>query len=154
MNPTEPTQPNTPPETPAAPPAPVEAPTSTPEASSAPVAQQTATPAAPSAVDPGKTLGLAGFIVSLLSAFINVFTFGIPAIIALVLSILGLNKSKKAGHKNGLALAGVIISAIVIVLTLVFFVVAGLGFAALLSKCAELGPGVHYVDGVEITCNQ
>lgn len=154
MNPTDPTQPSTPPEAPVAPPAPVETPSPAPEVAPTPAPQQPVNPPALGAADPGKTLGIAGFIVALLSAFINIFTFGIPSVVGLVLSIVGLNKSKKAGHKNGLALAGIIISAIALVLTLAFFAVAALGFAALMSKCAELGPGVHYVDGVEITCNQ
>ena len=63
------------------------------------------TPTAPSAVDPGKTLGVVGFILAFVA---NLF--------GLIISIIALNKSKKAGYKNGLALAGIIISSIGLVL--------------------------------------
>lgn len=76
----------------------------------APVATDQDVAAAPSAEDPGKTLGIVGLILAILG-------FG-P--ISLVISIVARNQSKKAGHANGLALAGIIISAITTVLVLLF----------------------------------
>ncbi|MFZ1300963.1 MAG: DUF4190 domain-containing protein [Candidatus Microsaccharimonas sp.] len=61
------------------------------------------------AQDPGKTLGIVGFIF----AFIGL------QLVGLILSILGFNKSKKAGHKNTLAFAGIILNAIGIVTALI-----------------------------------
>lgn len=89
-----------------------------------PVAPAPADPAAPaaapSAEDPGKTLGIVGLILSILG-------FGL---ISLVISIIARNQSKKAGYSNGMALAGIIISAVTMVLGLLFFV---LTFAVALS---------------------
>lgn len=65
--------------------------------------------------DPGKTLGIVGFV----------FAFVGLQLVGLILSILGFNKSKKAGFKNTLALAGIILNAIfllVVVPLIVFFI--------------------------------
>ena len=51
--------------------------------------------------DPGKTLGIIGFILSFFLSFIG-----------MILSIIAFAKSKKAGHMNGLALAGIILGAL------------------------------------------
>lgn len=99
---------------------------------------------------PGKALSIAGFSVALASIFINLFTLGIIAVVGLGLSIAGRIQSKKGGKANGLALAGIIISSIVAVVTLVFFtigIIAGVQYAAQMSaKCDELGVGTHQVD--------
>jgi hypothetical protein len=60
---------------------------------------QPAQPFAPAAVIPGRTLGIVAMILSIVG-------IGIAGI---VLGIIGMVKSKKAGHKNGFALAGIII---------------------------------------------
>ncbi|GII98890.1 hypothetical protein Slu03_12680 [Sediminihabitans luteus] len=54
--------------------------------------------------NPGKTLGIVGFVFSFLFALVG-----------LILSIVALNKSRAAGYSNGLAVAGIVISAVVIV---------------------------------------
>ena len=124
-----------------------ETPTSTPvtPAQEAPVAP-VAAPAAvvsPEAANPGHTLG----IVSLILSIIGVHLIG------LILGIVGLNKSKKAGQKNGLALAGIIIGAIGLVVGTILLVVLVSVAGQLAAKCAELGSGTHYVDGVTYTCS-
>jgi hypothetical protein len=58
--------------------------------------------------DPGKTLGIVGFIF----AFVGLQVFG------LILSILGFTKSKKAGIKNSLALAGIIVNSVFLLLAI------------------------------------
>ncbi len=63
-------------------------------------------------VDPGKTLGIVGFILSFL-----------VSLVGLILSAIGYSRSKRAGFKNGLALAGIIIGSI-------NFVFGTLGFIA------------------------
>lgn len=62
-------------------------------------------PAGPPAQDPGRTLGIVGLLVA-------IFCGGI---IGLVISIIAYNTSKKAGYKNNIALAGIIVGAVVLV---------------------------------------
>jgi hypothetical protein len=104
-------------------------------------------PAATAADDPGKTLG----VVSLITAILGL------ALVGLVTGIIGLKKSKKAGFKNSMALAGIIIS---IVFTILFVAIIALASSSLFKassdlsqKCKELGPGTHYVDGAKYSCD-
>jgi hypothetical protein len=90
---------------------------------------------------PGKTLGIVGLVLSFFTT-----------IIGLVISIVALRQSKKAGFKNTPALIGVIIGIVTTVLALIFGAIAVAGLIALLSQCAQLGPGVHTVNGVTVTC--
>lgn len=55
--------------------------------------------------DPGRTLGIIGFVLAFVGA----------GIIGLILSIIGYQKSKAVGIKNGLALAGIWLNSISIV---------------------------------------
>lgn len=64
---------------------------------------------APQAANPGKTATIVGFVF----AFIGL---QIPG---LILSIIGFNKSKRAGIGNGLALAGIILNSLGILVSLV-----------------------------------
>lgn len=72
--------------------------------------QQTNSPT-PEAENPGKVLGIIGFILA----------FFLPPV-GLILSIVGFVKSKKAGFKNGLALAGIILNSVFLVLGTLFLV--------------------------------
>jgi hypothetical protein len=105
--------------------------------------QQNNTTAKPT--DPGQTLG----ILSLVFAFIF-------PLVGLVLGIIGHSKSKKAGFKNGLSIAGIVISIVsIIVTTLIFMAVVGLGFWAVNESkkiCDQYGPGNHYVNGASYNC--
>ena len=94
--------------------------------------------------DPGKGLGIAGFVLAF---------FGPLSLVGVILSIVGLVKSRRAGQKNGLALAGIILSAIVLVVSTVIIVGAVLAFLHLAQTCQELGDGVHEVNGITYTCN-
>lgn len=92
-------------------------------------------------VNPGRSLGIAGLVLSIL----------VPvSLIGLILSIIALVQSRRAGMKNGMALAGIIIGAVVVVGTILLLV---LGFSTLFQTCQELGNGVHEVNGVTYTCN-
>ncbi len=133
---TPPTPPEPTPVTPVAPP-------------SAPIPTAYAQPHAPGAVapaeNPGKTLGLVGFILS----------FFFPPV-GLGLSIGGLVKSKKAGHPNGLALAGIIIGACLAVLytiVTVLMLLAVVGMTGeVLTQCSQTtAPGVT-VNGEYFSC--
>ena len=64
---------------------------------------------APQAANPGKTAGVVGFI----------FAFVGLQIPGLILSIIGFNKSKRAGIGNGLALAGIILNSLGILVSLI-----------------------------------
>ena len=69
----------------------------------------------------GKGLGIAGFVISLVVVVIGwvlgVFT-PIAAILGLVLSAVAMGKAKKAGVKNGLATAGLVLGIIATVCVL------------------------------------
>ncbi|MDF2554633.1 MAG: hypothetical protein K0R60_528 [Microbacterium sp.] len=123
--------------TPSTPPPPPAYPTAPPPA---------ATSAGPGAPVPGKTMG----IVALILAFF--FQLG-----GLILGIIALVQSRKAGVKNTPALWAIIVSAVLMVVGIILMIViiGGLaaGSAALLERCAELGPGTHVIDGVTFTCS-
>ena len=100
--------------------------------------------AAPPASD-GKTLGIVGLVLA--------FLFSLAG---LIVSIIARKQSKAAGVSNGPATAGIIISIIGLVLTVIWVIALIAGGAALFGGlaqvCAELGPGVWDVDGVQYTC--
>jgi len=114
----------------------------------APPAYNAAPPApaggAPATI-PGKTLGIVALIVSI---FANV--------IGLILGIVALVQSKKAGYKNGPAVAAIIVGSVLFVIgiivaiaVLAFVIPAALDLA---EQCLELGPGTHEINGVLVTC--
>ena len=138
MPPTPPANP-TPPSTPAPPPVPPTAPPAAP-----PPAPQAAMPMQPvpaGGEDPGKGMGIAALI----------FAFIAP-LIGFILGLMARSKSKKAGHKNGLALAAIIVSSISMVVGLLLaFLIISLTVSRL-QECDKLGPCIHVVDGQTITC--
>jgi hypothetical protein len=101
---------------------------------------------APSGPVPGKTLGIVGFVLAFLASPIG-----------LIVSIVAMVQSRKAGVKNGFALAGIIIGiigTIVIIVSIIAIVaLAGAGIGYLAEVCAELGAGEHVIDGVTYTCS-
>jgi hypothetical protein len=79
--------------------------------------------------DPGRTLGIVGLILAILCSAIGLISivddsfpgFAIAVLfilIALVMSIVGYRQSAKAGFKNKIARAGIIIGAIWLVLSI------------------------------------
>ncbi len=66
----------------------------------------------PNAPIPGKTLSIVAFVLSFFAQ-----------LVALVLGIVALVQSKKAGHKNGFALAAIIISSVLMVIGVVVAIV-------------------------------
>jgi hypothetical protein len=93
---------------------------------------------------PVKTLGIVAFI---LSFFVQ--------LVALILGIIALVQSRRAGVKNGWALAAIIISAVLMVVGIIItIVVLTAVFGGLAAACSELGPGTWTLDnGGTITCN-
>jgi len=95
---------------------------------------------------PGRTMGIVAFI---LSFFVQ--------LVALILGIIALVQSKKAGHSNGWAVAAIIISAVLMVIGIIVGIVLLAVFlpalGELAQRCAELGPGTHELpNGLTITC--
>ncbi|GAA3745953.1 hypothetical protein GCM10022239_21920 [Leifsonia bigeumensis] len=92
--------------------------------------------------NPGRGLGIAGLVLAFL----------IPPL-GLILSIVAKVRSSRAGIRNGVATAGIVVSIVVVILWIVGIVLAGsLLFGGILQTCAELGPGVWDVGGVTYTC--
>jgi hypothetical protein len=105
--------------------------------------QPAAYPMQAAAEDPGKTLGIIGLVLSFFTALIG-----------MIISIVALLRSRKAGFKNTPAIAGIVIGGLVTV----FWIIAAIVFIAALvsatsAACDQLGPGIHVVNGVTITCN-
>ncbi|MBP7807056.1 hypothetical protein KA047_01025 [Candidatus Saccharibacteria bacterium] len=89
---TSPTQPETPPAEPTAPEAPSPPPTQSPS------------PAPATDTDPGKTLAIIGLVLVL-----------VFPLVGLILSIIAKVKSSKAGFKNGIAVAGIVLNGLSII---------------------------------------
>ena len=84
----------------------------------APQSEPSSTPT--EAHDPGKGLGIAGFILA----------FFFP-LVGLILSIIGFVKSKKAGYKNGLALAGIILNSVFMVVAVLFITITIMAYSGI-----------------------
>ncbi len=96
--------------------------------------------------NPGRTLGIVGLIL----AFIPVLN---P--VGLILSIVALVKSKKAGMGNGIAVAGIIVGAlatILLVLAILLLVAAAPFIGEVAEFCEQAGPGPHEFRGQEVQC--
>ena len=106
--------------------------------------------AAAAPVNPGKTMGIVALVLSILPF----------QLIGIILGFVALGQSKKAGQKNGFAIAAIIVGFILLALGLIFVLAGGAIFGALFAPlfgglaqvCAELGSGVWEVDGVTYTC--
>lgn len=104
-----------------------------------------ATQPAPGEVDPGKTLGIVGFVLAFL-----------VSVVGIILSAVALAKSKKAGFGNGLALAGIIVGSIVTVFWGIFLaIVISIAVAvtsSIFERCAQLGTDRVYISGEYYSC--
>lgn len=103
------------------------------------------------APQPGKTMGIIGLILSCL------FFIPFASLVGMILSIVAFVQSRKARMSNGPALAGIIIGAVVFVLTLLatilIFAFAVDQVGSLIEICEDLGPGTHFVDGEVYECS-
>lgn len=62
-------------------------------------------------VDPGRTMGIVGLVLAIFCSLVG-----------MIVSIIAYNKSKTAGFKNNIALAGIIVGAVFIVLNIIYSV--------------------------------
>ncbi|MEN0083185.1 MAG: DUF4190 domain-containing protein [Leifsonia sp.] len=72
---------------------------------------------------PGKTLGIVGLILAI-----------VVPLVGLIISIVAANQSKKAGYKNTLAKAGIIVGAILVALGVIVSIFYGIAVGAALSN--------------------
>lgn len=71
-------------------------------------------------------IGIVGFVVSIIAFFTSFFFVGIIfAIASLILSIIGITSSKKLNNGKGLSIAGLIISIISIVISILMIIAVG-----------------------------
>ncbi|HYP73554.1 MAG TPA: DUF4190 domain-containing protein [Microbacterium sp.] len=124
---------------------------SAPAYSAAPAYDASAYGSAPGAPVPGKTLGIVAFI---LSFFVQ--------LVALILGIVALVQSRKAGVKNGFALAAIIISSVIIVLGIIAIILFFALFAAAggtdlvnqVNACLSDPTGSVVVNGLTMSCEE
>ncbi|GAA1692454.1 hypothetical protein GCM10009808_06970 [Microbacterium sediminicola] len=95
--------------------------------------------------DPHRAIGIVGFVLS----FVAVLN-----LVGLVLCIVGLVKSRRAGFLNRFALAGVIVAAVglVFMAVVIAFTLPPILEATMI--CARLGDGVHLVGDKTYGCFQ
>ncbi|MDI9890281.1 DUF4190 domain-containing protein [Microbacterium sp. NPDC016588] len=95
---------------------------------------------------PGRTLGIVALIVAI---FFNV--------IGLILGIVALVQSRKAGHKNGFAVAAIIVGAVLTVVGIIvaILIVTAIGFGAAAYQACEVAgfTGTVIVNGNEVACS-
>jgi hypothetical protein len=93
-------------------------------------------------------------IVSLICSLAGLVT-GIGALVGLILGIVAMVQSKKAGRKNGFALAGIIIGAVLVVISIIGLIVLFAFLAAVAGaaqQCALDPNAVVQVWGLTIPC--
>jgi hypothetical protein len=108
-------------------------------------------------VNPGKTLGIVGLVLGVVG-FVVMF---LGPIAGLIVSIIGLSKSKKVGLKNGLAVAGIIVSSVALIANIILTIVlvslaATFGGAAIdmVEQCESDPTGSVEFQGQTITCEE
>ncbi|MEZ5213897.1 MAG: DUF4190 domain-containing protein [Microbacterium sp.] len=92
---------------------------------------------------PGKTLGIVAFIVS--------FFFGL---LGLILGIVALVQSKKAGRGNGFAIAAIIIGGISVIVGLIVIFAVIVPSLNAATTCLNDPTAVVQVWGVDLSCQQ
>ena len=101
--------------------------------------QQDCTPCAPSANYNG--LSIAGFSLSCAAIISNILLFGLPGIVGLILSIVGLCQCNKRSEKGrGLAIAGIAIGAVLTLLMIFVYASLILAFDNALDNPWNSGP--------------
>ena len=99
--------------------------------------------AAPAGPVPGKTLGIVAFV---LSFFVQ--------LIALILGIVALVQSRKAGARNGWAVAAIIISIVGLILGAIAFFLFVIPTISASTTCLNDPSAIVTIWGVEVPCEQ
>ncbi len=89
---------------------------------------------------PGKGLGIAGMVLGIVSLALWCFIYlAIPcAIIGLILSAIGMKKAKDVGMKNGMAVAGIVCSAIALGILVIIWIIGMMAAASVASDLNDL----------------
>lgn len=94
-----------------------------------------------------------GMILGITALFLGFFF----PLAGFVVGIVALSRARRAGHKNPMALAGLIVGLVLTVLIVVLVVVGivwGVGlFSTIFNVCQQLGNGTHHYNGVTYNCN-
>ena len=90
-----------------------------------------------------RVLGIVGFVLSFI---------GFLDVAGLVLSIVALVKSRRAGERNGFAIAGICVASFTILMTALFLAVLIPPITQLVDECNHLGTGTHVVGNTTYTC--
>lgn len=105
---------------------------------------------APTGTVPGRTLGIVALVFAIIAAPVGV-----------ILGIIALVQSKRAGAKNGLALAAIIVGAVLTVISIIVIVSIVAFFGGLVSEvlpqveaCLDDPSGTVILQGVEMTCEE
>ncbi|GAA3899564.1 DUF4190 domain-containing protein [Microbacterium invictum] len=109
---------------------------------------------APQPVNPGKTMGIVALILAIVPIGLQ--------LVGLILGIVALVQSKKAGQKNGMALAAIIVSSVLIVLGVIVGIVVFTLFASAVGDInsqveaciANGGTGYIEVWGQQLSCEE
>lgn len=81
-------------------------------------------PSASIANDPGRTLGIVGLVLAILLSWIGA-----------IISIVAFNQSRKAGYRNNIALAGIIVGAALFLISIIIDVTV---LPALLNQMSQV----------------
>lgn len=88
-------------------------------------------------------LGIVGFVLSFI---------GLLDLVGLALCIVALVKSRRAGERNGFAVAGIAVASFTILMTVLFLAVLIPPLVHLAQECERLGYGTHVVGDTTYTC--
>lgn len=107
----------------------------------------------PAPAAPGKTLGIVALVLAIVPIGLQ--------LVGLILGIVALVQSRKAGQKNGIALAAIIVSAVLIVVGVIaaialisWFATQGTDLVNQVTQCQSDPTGSVIFNGVTITCQE
>lgn len=109
---------------------------------------------APQPANPGRTMGIVALVLAIVPIGLQ--------LVGLILGIVALVQSKKAGQKNGMALAAIIVSSVLIVLGIIAGIVAVALFASAIGDLnsqveacmANGGTGYIEIWGQQLSCEE
>ena len=96
-------------------------------------------------------LAIAGMVVGIVSIFLGFYC--ITGIVGLILSILGLKKSKETGKGKGMAIAGIVCSIVGIVVTIIGLIIAAVAAKALNEGLNSLNTSLNNLNSLNSYIN-